>query len=223
MDHEITALKVQKRNPNRVNVYLDGSYVFGLARVVAAWLQVGMMISDEKAASLQAQDAEEVAFLRALRFLGYRPRSQTEIRQKLEELGFDEPVVEKTIDRLLKSGLLGDDKFARLWVDNRSEFRPRSRRMLAFELRNKGVTDDVIEGSLVDVDDARLAFQAGERYARRYQQADWALFRTKLSSFLARRGFGYGTIQEVVPNLWKQLQQPDHPDLILENEGMDNG
>ena len=48
MDQKITALKAQKRNPNRINVYLDGIFAFGLARVVAAWLQVGQTLSDEK-------------------------------------------------------------------------------------------------------------------------------------------------------------------------------
>ncbi|HOG79782.1 MAG TPA: hypothetical protein PK454_08510, partial [Anaerolineaceae bacterium] len=66
MDQKITALKVQKRNPNRVNVYLDGDFAFGLARVVAAWLQIGQILTPEKITSLQAQDTHEVAYQKAL-------------------------------------------------------------------------------------------------------------------------------------------------------------
>ena len=52
MNQKITALKAQKRNPNRVNVYLDGNFAFGVARIVAAWLNIGQELSPEKVASL---------------------------------------------------------------------------------------------------------------------------------------------------------------------------
>jgi regulatory protein len=84
MDHKITALKLQKRNSQRVNVYLDGEYTFGLARIIAAWLQIGQMISDEKIAQMQAEDAKEVAYQRALNLLGLRPHTRNEIRKNLE-------------------------------------------------------------------------------------------------------------------------------------------
>ncbi len=69
MNYEITALKLQKRNRQRVNVYLDGEFAFGLARIVAAWLAVGQEIDDQKIAQLQQEDAREVAYQRALKFL----------------------------------------------------------------------------------------------------------------------------------------------------------
>src|SRR5574340_1235861 len=122
----ITALKVQKRNPNRVNVYLDGEFAFGLARIVAAWLRVGMMLSDEKIEALQIQDAGEAAYQQALRFISYRPRSEMEIRKKLVEKGTDEKVIEVVSTRLKNAELMGDEQFARTWVENRSTFRPRS-------------------------------------------------------------------------------------------------
>ena len=61
MDHCITALKVQKKNPNRVSVYLDEGYAFGVSRIVGAWLQIGQILSDEKIAVLQQQDGPEWA------------------------------------------------------------------------------------------------------------------------------------------------------------------
>ena len=84
---KITALKVQKRNPNRVNVYLDDEFAFGLARIVAAWLHIGQELSVDKIALLQAQDAGEVAYLQALHFISFRPRSEVEVHRKLAEKG----------------------------------------------------------------------------------------------------------------------------------------
>ncbi len=62
MDQEITALKAQKKNPNRISVYLDGEYAFGLARIVAAWLRIGQLLSEEDIDRLKQQDTLEVAY-----------------------------------------------------------------------------------------------------------------------------------------------------------------
>jgi len=84
MMHTITALTLQKRNRQRVSVFLDGEYSFGLARIVAAWLEVGQELSDEKIAQLRAEDEREVAYQRALRLIQYRPMVWT--REQAETL-----------------------------------------------------------------------------------------------------------------------------------------
>ena len=90
MKHKITALKRQKRNPNRVNIYLDGKFAFGLSRIVAGWLEVGQELDDEKISSLQVEDELEVAYQRALKFISHRIRTENEIRRNLnKEPGFE--------------------------------------------------------------------------------------------------------------------------------------
>lgn len=202
---KITALKVQKNNPNRVSVYLDNEYAFGLSRIVAAWLKVGMDLSGEKIATLQAQDAFEVAYQQALHFISYRPRSEMEVRQKLAEKGADDLLIERVIGRLKDSRLVGDEQFARTWVDNRSAFRPRSHRMLRYELRQKGVEDEFIQNALQEaVAEPELAYQAGSQYARRLTGLDWETFRKRLAGFLSRRGFSYGISAPVIRQLWEE-------------------
>ena len=66
MTQIITALKVQKKNANRVNVYLDGEFAFGLARITAAWLRKGQILSNREIDSLKSADEIEVAYQRAL-------------------------------------------------------------------------------------------------------------------------------------------------------------
>ncbi len=207
MDKQITALKIQKRNPNRINVYLDGEYAFPVARIVGAWLQVGQVLSEEKIVALRDQDTREVAYQRALRFLNYRPRSEMEIQRKLAEIGFDESVIAETMERLRNANLISDTRFAREWVENRSAFRPRGRRVLAMELRQKGLADDVIQRALEEtVDEEELAYQAAMRKGRRWAELDYAAFRERLSAFLMRRGFSYGTISSLVQRVWDDLQ-----------------
>ena len=206
---KITALVVQKRNPNRVNVHLDGEFAFGLARIVAAWLKVGQELSEEKIEQLQAEDARERAFQQAMLFLSYRARSESEIRQNLRTHEIPEPVIDKTLERLRQDGLANDNQFAEAWVENRSTFRPRSRRMMAMELRQKGLNDEAVSSAVENVDDEALAYEAAQKRVARYKGLEWNEFRKKLSDFLARRGFSYSVIAPVVTRMWNEAHKDE--------------
>lgn len=209
MGGRITALKVQKRDSNRINVFIDDEFAFGLYRITAAWLRIGQELSDEKIASLLSIDANEGAFHQALRLLEYRPRSEEEVRKNLHKHGVDETVIEGVLERLRRGGLVDDQQFAKAWIQNRSEFRPRSRRALAFEMRRRGVSNEAIDEALseMEVDEDELAYQAGRKYARKLVNLDWQVFRQKLGGHLSRRGFNYAVIQPAVQRIWKEMQE----------------
>ena len=201
---KITAIVIQKKNPNRVNIHLDGEFAFGLARITAAWLSTGQELDEKKIEQLQAEDAKERALQQALLFLSYRARSESEIRKNLQKHEIPEIVIEETLERLRKEGLVNDDQFAQDWVENRSTFRPRSRRMLAMELRQKGLNDESMQSALEDVNDEALAYEAAQKRAARFEGLEWIDFRKKLTGFLARRGFPYSVITPVVSRIWKE-------------------
>jgi len=206
---KITALVVQKRNPNRVNIYLDGEYAFGLARIVAAWLRVGAELDEKKIEQMQDEDARERALQQAMLFLSYRARSESEIRQNLSKHEIPESVIEQTLDRLRINGFANDNKFAQAWVENRSTFRPRSRRMLAMELRQKGLDEESMKSALENVDDEPLAYEAAQKRAVRFKDLEWNEFRKKLSEFLARRGFSYSVVAPVVTRIWSEMHNQE--------------
>lgn len=207
---KITALEAQKRNPNRVNVYLDGEFAFGVARIVAAWLKVGDTLDDAKIEKMQAEDAQERAIQQVLLFLSYRARSESEIRKNLRKHEIPEGVIEETIARLRQDGLANDDQFARAWVENRAVFRPRSRRMMAMELRQKGLDEEIASAALEEVDDEALAYEAAQKKSTRFKELEWQDFRKKLSEFLARRGFSYAVIAPVVTKVWNETHKNEH-------------
>lgn len=202
MEKVITAIKVQKRNPQRVSIDLDGEYAFGLARMTAAWLKVGDVLSEERVVVLQREDAVEVAFQRALRLIGHRPRSEQEVSQRLAKLNFSPDQVEQVIAKLKASNLIEDEKFARMWVENRLEFHPRSLRLIRYELLHKGIAEDHIEQALQETEDEQdLARRAAVAYARRLENYENQVYCNRLSGYLARRGFSYGTIAPLVNEL----------------------
>jgi regulatory protein len=207
---KITAIEVQKRTPNRVNIHLDGEFAFGLSRIVAAWLRVGQEVDEEKIKRLQIEEARERAFQQAMLFLSYRARSESEIRKNLRKHEIPEEVIEQTLERLRQDGLANDGQFARAWVENRSVFRPRSRRMMAMELKQKGLNEEAVTSALEDVNDEPLAYEAALKRAPRFKDLEWIEFRKKLSEFLARRGFPYSVIAPVVTRIWNEAHKDKH-------------
>ena len=202
----ITAIEVQKKTPKRVNIYLDGEFAFGLARITAAWLKTGQEVNEDEIAKLQAEDARERAYQQAMLFLSFRARSETEIRQNLRKHEIAEPVIEATLERLRQERLADDEHFARAWVENRNTFRPRSRLALSMELRQKGLDDGTIQSVLSGLDEEALAYEAARRRAARFKGLEWNQFRKKLSDFLARRGFSYSVIAPIVTRMWSEAQ-----------------
>jgi len=215
-EKRITALTVQKRNPDRVNVYLDGEFAFGLSRIVAAWLEQGRSLSQQEIEELIQKDTSEVAFQKAIKLLDYRPRTGQEIRQKLQQKGFEPGQINQVVERLIAAHLIHDEKFAAAWVESRNQFRPSSQRVLRYELRSKGIDEEIIEEALQSSEeDLELARRAAQKMVRRLSNLDWQEFRKKLSAFLARRGFSYETVTQVVKTSWDELQSEA---TILENE-----
>ncbi len=201
---KITALEPQKKNPQRVNVYLNGELAFALSRITAAWLKVGNALTDEKIARLQIEDERERAYQQALLFLSYRARSEKEIRQNLLKHKFSAQAIEGALERLRAGRLVNDNEFARAWVENRSAFRPRSRRALTLELRQKGLDDETVQTAVADVDEYALAYESARKRAARLAGLKWSEFRRKLSEYLARRGFPYSVIASVVAQTWNE-------------------
>lgn len=206
---KITALRVQARNQARVNVYLDGKFAFGLAKILAVPLRIGQELDEATIARLQAKDGVEVAYTRALQFLGTRPRSEAEVRHRLTQKGVAPEVLDEVVQRLGQGGLINDEQFASFWVENRQTFRPRSRRVLRAELRQKGVSEEVVQAALADTDETEAAKVLAAQRARRLP-ADTAYqdFRRKLGEFLLRRGFGYDIIEGAVEQAWRERQAP---------------
>lgn len=201
---KITALEAQKKNPNRVNIHLDGEFAFALARITAAWLKVGDSLSDEKIAQLQGEDERERALQQALLLLSYRARSEKEIRQNLKKHEYSEAAIEHTLTRLRENRLANDNEFAQAWVENRSTFRPRSRRALTMELRQKGIDEETVKEAVSGVDEEALAYETARKRAPRLTVLEWGEFRKKLSEYLARRGFPYPVVTSVVARIWNE-------------------
>jgi regulatory protein len=210
----VTRLERQKKNPERVNVYLDDEFAFGLNEMEAVQLRKGQVLSDADVAALKSSDTLHKAVEQGIGLLSYRPRSTHEVRTALAKK-HDPNVIDGAIERLVTMGYLDDVGFARFWIENRSAFKPLSSRALRFELREKGVPDDIINTLLADVTDEEAALKAAQSQLRKHRGKPRQHFREQMSNFLQRRGFSYGVANSVIKQLQETLLEED-PDYFAE-------
>ena len=201
---KVTALRIRKGRKKRVNVFLDNRFAFSLEAevVIREGLQVGQELSANQIKALAKSDHFHSCLNAATHFLGYRPRSEFEVRERLQRRGFDDNAVEVVIAKLKEQGLVDDVAFAQFWKENRDSFSPRSQWLTKLELRQKGVTDDIIDQVIETIDDDDNAYRAALSKARSLPRSDYQSFRRRLGEYLKRRGFGYGVINHTIERLW---------------------
>lgn len=189
---------------------MDGEFVAGAHEdiVLALGLSVGQKFDREQLVELLQAETARKARESALRLIGYRDRSVSEIRRRLIGNDFPEDIVDEVIDQLSGSGLLDDGKFSRDWVKARSASKPMGKTRLAWELRSKGVEAPVVDEALDSLDEQaefEMACSVAEQKLRKADRTDPSL-RSRLSSFLRRRGFGWEVITRVIDKLCPDCQ-----------------
>jgi len=213
---KITALRFGKGRSKKVNVSLDGRHAFNLELDVAIKerLKVGQEISAGQVEALKKAGYQQRCYDAAARLLGYRPRSEHEMKQRLAQHGFDKATIGAVLARLKEQGLVDDGNFARFWRDNRQSFSPRSQWLTRVELRQKGVPDEIINQVVSSIDDADNAYRTAKKKADSLTITNYQDFRRRLGEYLKRRGFNYSVIIKTIERLWQEREESQTAELV---------
>jgi regulatory protein len=146
---------------------------------------------------------EEKFYNLALHFLSYRIRSEKEVRDKLKTKQVDPQTLEKVIAKLKEKKFINDEEFARMWIENRNRFKPRSLRLIKFELKNKGIDNDLINSLINDSgfvvqSDLDSAKKLIEKKIEKFKNLPEQEIYQKLGRFLASKGFNWDTIKKSI-------------------------
>lgn len=206
---KITAISAQKRDSNRVNVYVEGKYRFSLDdyQLVDLGVKVGNDYGEEQLIGLENESRFGKAYARTLEYCLLRPHSQREIEDYLRRKtkpkldknsrlrpGITPDIARRVVDRLIQKGYINDEKFARFWVENRFVNKGISTRKLRAELYKKGVSSKLIETVLDESErnDENEIEKIIEKKRSRYTDE------SKLIAYLARQGFDYDDIKNAI-------------------------
>ena len=139
----------------------------------------------------------------ALRLLTHRPRSEAEVRTRLAQR-FPDDIIDRVVSALREQSFLNDDEFARLWTESRNNHNPRSAAAIRRELESKGVSRDIAEEAVADVDDTDGAYRAATKFSRRLSGDEFQSFHRKLWGHLQRRGYSASVSRKTTARLWEE-------------------
>lgn len=191
-----------------MNVYIDGKFSFGtsLETVFKKGIKEGKEISQDLVERLKEESSFEKCYNRALNFATLRPRSENELRQWFERKGVSQEHKDEIVKRLKELNLLNDKAFTSWWIEQRTSFRPKSKRALRIELKQKGVADEIVQDIIEesDIDEEGLAKNIVEKMMRKIEKYPFKKKQEKLLSALARLGFSWDISKRVVDDLLKK-------------------
>lgn len=195
---KITAIKAQVKQQGRFSIFVEGKYSFSLSdtALLDTKITVGQEVSEAEIVEYKRLSADDKLFNLALRYAAMRPRSTWEMESYLKRKKADSLLIDQILNKLSKFNYLNDESFATSWVSSRRLLKPVSRRRLVQELRAKRVPDDIAQKVLAeDETDERATLREliiRKRRQTRYQDD------TKLMQYLARQGFSYDDIKQVI-------------------------
>jgi len=197
----ITSIKQQKKK-DRVNVYLDDVFGFGidLDNFVLLHVKVNQELSDKEVKDIVRKAEFQKTLDKLLRFAMVRPRSEKEFRDYYRRKEVHESLHKDLFAKLRHFELVDDAKFAKWWVEQRQAFRPKSLRILKQELGIKGIKREVIDEVLgaTIIDEEKMARELIEKKAYKWRGLEPRLTRQKMSQYLAGKGFSWNVIEKVV-------------------------
>jgi len=205
---EITKIEVQKKNKNRVSLFLDNEFAFGIDQdvLLTFGLYKGSKLTQEQIAAIQYADNKKSAKDRALRFLSFRDRSEKEIRDKLAALGYDQEVISWVVSELRRLKFIDDKRFAISFAKNKMLSRPCGEYVLRHELSLKGIGEEEINLAIDEVfrpkDQVTVARELAEKkFLLVRDKSDKLKLKKRISDLLQRRGFNWDIIREVLETM----------------------
>jgi len=200
----ITKIEQQKKNPRRYNIYVDEEFAVGVDRnvIIDNGLRRGDPVDEKLLNTLRSADELIRAYQVALRYLSYRPRSEAEIRTRLEREHLIPETIEKIIIKLYDEQQLDDKRFAEMYAESKMLRKPIGVHRLRRELRQKGISDTIIrhveKKYFNEETELKNARRLAEKKLATDRTADPVKRKRKLADYLARRGFGWDVIGIVI-------------------------
>lgn len=201
----VTRLEVQQHDNNRVSIFVDGTFAFGVHRslVIKHGLSEGQVLTEEKEDALKNDESVVQAKQTALRYLAHKPRTEQEVRQKLQQKEVAPSIIGHVLKRMHDLGYVDDATYAEDYVRNRFASKRYGPRRIQRELIKRGIDRDQAEQAVArffqDHDPLEAARSHAEKRWPRISRDDNPQRRKqKLYRYLARRGFTSDTIYRVL-------------------------
>lgn len=218
---KITMIAAQQR-PGRYNVYLNGRFAIAVAEsvLVKYRLSRGMEIDDQLLAALKADDRVAKAYARMLDYLAHQLRTEKEVRQKMQQLGFEDELIDRVVAKLTADKLLDDANYAGSYVRTAMRTSLKGPRVIKQKLLQKGVSADVADEALLQFtheQQVTAATKLSQKLFRRYQRQPQQRKVQKVEQGLVTNGFSFDIFNEIKEEVIPEVDE-NQQDALLDRE-----
>ena len=205
----ITSIRQQAKAPDRVSLFIDGAFAFGIHRDILLEfdLRKGIELEVETQQAILRRDAFFKARATAFKYLSFRGRTASEVRRRLARSDYQEDVSSEVVAYLERLGLLDDEAYARRYAESRYQAGGYGPTRIRIDLHKKGIPAATARAAIEEVFSERSevverARELGrKRWNRLVSEPDARKRRKKVYDYLARRGFGFDIVHQVVGDL----------------------
>lgn len=203
---KITRLEYQKNNKNRVNVYLNDIFAFGidLNIMIKYSLTKDMELEDEFIEDILKSEEEISTYNYAISILARYSKSEYKLKQKMLQKGYDVVFIEKAIIKLKQNKYLDDERYSEMLIDNKINISKYGKKRIKEALYEKGINKEIIEdkiNQLSDEDELERALIIGQKKLNTLIEQDTIKKKMKLTNFLIYKGFDYSIVKKTLEQL----------------------
>ncbi len=203
---KITKIEYQKKNKDRVNIYLDDNFAFGidLNIMIKYSLAKNAELEDEFIEEILKAEEEISVYNYAVSVLSRNAKSEKQLRDKMREKGYDDQFIDSAIEKLKQQKYLDDEKYSEMLISSKLNACKYGKRRIKEVLYEKGIERNIIEEKLKLVseeDEIERACCIGAKKLRTLKENDTRKKNIKLSNFLINKGFEYSVVRKAVSRL----------------------
>ena len=202
----ITKIEVGKRNKERVNIYIDEEYAFSISAELI--YKENIKVKDKIDVDSLKKLADEDNYIKckntALKTIERTYKSEKELAQKLALKGYDDHIINRTINFMKEYNLLNDNNYATMYVKDKS--RNIGKKKIKYSLLQKGIDEEIIESELEKINNDEVKAIVYEMALKKYKvfskrENDNYKLTQKLYRFLMGKGYDYDLIKDVVKSI----------------------
>lgn len=205
---KVTKIETQKRNKEKVNIYVDNKYLFSLTLngLLASHLKEGSEITDSQIEELKIEDEPKLAFQHALNIISYSMKTEFELVKKLREKEFSEPSIEQAVQKLKGYKYIDDDIYVTMYIKTKAIPNNWGEQKIISKLLQKGVDINLIKQKIEELysyDEKKNAItKVAEKYVEKLpKDEDILKKKQKLYRYLAGKGYSYELISSTVSSI----------------------
>lgn len=205
---KISKIEYQKKNKDRFNIYLDDSYAFAVDMnvMIKYSLAKNMELEDDFISEILTAEEEMNAYNYAVNLLSRAPKSEKELKMKMQDKGYDVIFIENVIKKLREQRYIDDERYSEMFISSKINISKDGRRKIKEALYNKGINKEIIDEKLSSVseeEEIERAFLLAKKKLASMKEEDTRKKTLKLSNYLINKGFEYSTVKKVVSSLLK--------------------